>query len=65
MNNNAIDHGIGPPNERKASEKFEEVLIVMSAEHVEKSVIVSIRDASVGINTDKVCETHISSHEFH
>ncbi len=51
---NAIDHGIEPPEERKAKGKEEVGLITLEAKHEGGEVWVSVRDNGRGIDKEKV-----------
>lgn len=64
MVNNAIDHGIEVPEERKKAGKFEEGLIILSATRDGDEVTVIIEDDGKGIDTDKVRNTLAEKHEF-
>lgn len=64
MVNNAIDHGIELPEERKAAGKFEEGIIVLNATRSGDLVTVSIEDDGRGIDIEKVRQTLIDKHEF-
>lgn len=64
MVNNAIDHGIELPEDRKASGKFEEGLIVINAVREGNVVHVSIEDDGVGIDTEMVREKLVKKHGY-
>ncbi len=48
---NSIDHGIGTPEERKASGKTEKGRILLKAEHEGNNVVITISDNGKGIDT--------------
>ncbi len=60
MVRNAADHGIEPPEERKAKGKPEEGSITIEITENENSLFISIKDDGGGINRDVVIENAIS-----
>ncbi len=56
---NAIDHGIEPPEERRAQGKPEEGLLIVEATHEGNMIIIRVKDDGRGIDIDKVLEKAI------
>jgi two-component system chemotaxis sensor kinase CheA len=54
MVRNSLDHGLEPPEERLAAGKPEAGTIRLSAEHVNESIVVTIRDDGRGIDAHRV-----------
>ncbi len=51
---NSMDHGLEPPDERKAGHKNETGVIRLAAAHEEGSIIISISDDGRGLNQEKI-----------
>ena len=51
---NAVDHGIEPPDERKALAKPEIGKIVLKAVHEGDSIVIEVRDDGHGIDAEKI-----------
>lgn len=58
---NAVDHGIEPPEERRAAGKPEEGLIRLSARSEGGRVVIEVADDGAGIDPDKVLRKAISN----
>ena len=54
MVRNSVDHGIEPPEARKAAGKPEEGKVVLAAYHKGGNVCVEIRDDGAGLDRDKI-----------
>ncbi|WP_077210830.1 chemotaxis protein CheA [Bacillus dakarensis] len=61
---NSIDHGIEPPEKRKAQGKPEEGTILLRAFHSGNHVMIEIQDDGAGINREKVIEKAVKSGLF-
>jgi two-component system chemotaxis sensor kinase CheA len=51
---NSVDHGLEPPEERRAAGKAERGTILLTARHEESRIIITVEDDGRGINTDAV-----------
>ncbi len=51
---NSIDHGLEPPDQRRAAGKPETGSIVLEAAHRGNNVLITVRDDGAGINTQKI-----------
>lgn len=54
MVRNSVDHGIEPPEERRAAGKPEAGTVRLSAYHASGNVVVALRDDGRGLNRDKI-----------
>lgn len=59
MVRNAIDHGLEPPEIRRATGKPEQGSVWLSAEHQSGSVVIRVRDDGAGLNRDRIRQTAI------
>jgi two-component system chemotaxis sensor kinase CheA len=51
---NAVDHGLEPPEERRAAGKPERGTLTLTARHEESRIIITVEDDGRGINIDAV-----------
>jgi two-component system chemotaxis sensor kinase CheA len=51
---NAIDHGVEPPDERRAVGKPPTATVRLAAEHVENSIVITVEDDGRGIDPQRV-----------
>lgn len=56
---NAVDHGIEPPEERRAAGKGETGLIVLAAYHQQGQIVITLEDDGRGIDCRKVLEAAV------
>jgi two-component system chemotaxis sensor kinase CheA len=56
MIRNAVDHGIEPPEVRRARGKPEEGLIELSASHVGSNILIQLVDDGAGINRERLLQ---------
>ena len=56
---NAVDHGIEPPEERKAHGKPEMGQLKLQASHEENHIVITIKDDGRGIDSEKVKQSGI------
>lgn len=56
---NAVDHGIEPPEERKAHGKPEVGQLKLQASHEENHIVITIKDDGRGIDSEKVKQSGI------
>lgn len=57
---NAVDHGVEPPEERKAAGKPEKGLVRLSARRDRDNVVIRIEDDGAGVNSEKVRQKAVS-----
>ncbi|WP_339694005.1 chemotaxis protein CheA [uncultured Parasphingorhabdus sp.] len=58
---NAIDHGLEMPAERRAAGKSELGLIHVTARQTGNSILMSITDDGLGIDTEKLCDRAVAA----
>lgn len=56
---NAVDHGVEPPDKRKAAHKPETAVICLTAEREQSHIIITVEDDGGGISADRVKESAI------
>lgn len=59
---NSVDHGIEPPDERRASGKPHHGTIHLAARHEGDKVIIEVRDDGRGINIERVKQVALEKH---
>jgi two-component system chemotaxis sensor kinase CheA len=57
---NAVDHGIEPPEERRARGKPPRGTITLSAEHRQGRIVITVADDGAGIDADRVRATAVA-----
>jgi two-component system chemotaxis sensor kinase CheA len=57
---NACDHGIEPPEERKARGKPRQGSLIINAYHQGSSVVIEVEDDGAGMDTDRIREAAIN-----